>query len=186
MGPTSKDLLDMEHKCHNSPLETRLLLSNNNATNVSHTKGDNDKFRTTTVPASTVLGKLKDFLPVMDEANRKLNIEIQEKHVKNYDIEVLTGEEEQYIEMDLALGVAELHSAEALAAAELAMVGQGQTLSLSAISEDSDSSCDTEDDGGGDNNGSNHSDCSVQSENSKRERSICRKGKKRPKIEFLK
>lgn len=135
----------------------------------------------------------------MGEANHKLQKDIQDKGIKDYDIEVLKGEEEQYIEMDLALGVAELHTAEALAAAESAMAARDQTLPISATSNDSDSSsegCDysdssfkTEDDGNGDNDESDDDNArhsANKSQKSKKRRfTIKRKGLKRPKIEVL-
>ncbi|KAF6135150.1 hypothetical protein GIB67_035221 [Kingdonia uniflora] len=67
-------------------------------------------------PLTSVLGKVKDFLGVMAEANERLK-----QDPKDYDIEVLTGNEKEYIEMDLVLGVADLHTPEAVAAAESAI-----------------------------------------------------------------
>ncbi|XP_058201432.1 uncharacterized protein LOC131316169 [Rhododendron vialii] len=99
----------------------------------------------------TVLGKAKDFLGVFSEANKRL-----EDNANNYDIEVLTGNESEYIEMDLMLGIADLHTPEALAAAESAIRGYQPVISLSTLSSSDDSSDDestdddTDDDDGGD------------------------------------
>ncbi|MFS7989141.1 hypothetical protein Hanom_Chr11g01043271 [Helianthus anomalus] len=43
------------------------------------------------------MGKLKDFLGVMAESNKKLQQEAMNS--KNLDIEALTGDESEYIEM---------------------------------------------------------------------------------------
>lgn len=74
---------------------------------------------------NTVLSRVKAFLPVLDEANRKLTMAIQEKGADDFDIEAFGGAERgSYIEMDLAIGVADLHTPEAVAAAERAVGGQ--------------------------------------------------------------
>lgn len=50
--------------------------------------------------ATTVLGRLKAFLPMMDEANQKLFSSIQEKGREEYDIEVVDDDENKpHIEM---------------------------------------------------------------------------------------
>ncbi|KVI00291.1 hypothetical protein Ccrd_021463 [Cynara cardunculus var. scolymus] len=59
-------------------------------------------------PPSQVMGKVRDFLGVMAESNKKLQLDAMNS--KNYDIEALTGDESEYIEMDLMLGVADLHT----------------------------------------------------------------------------
>ncbi|XP_027162207.1 uncharacterized protein LOC113762804 [Coffea eugenioides] len=89
-------------------------------------------------PESNVLGKVKDFLGVISEANQRLQFDAK-NNAEKYDIEVLHGNESEYIEMDLMLGVADLHTPEALAAAESAMAGSQPTISLAAsVSSDDD------------------------------------------------
>jgi len=200
MSPTSKDLLHLESNLDNSSFEKSLLVCKN-ASSIGNNSSSSchGSLRTTAVPESQVLGKIKYFLQVMGEANYKLQKDIQDKGIRDYDIEVLKGEEEQYIEMDLALGVSELHTPEALAAAESVMAGQDQPLPISATSDDSDSSsegydysdsnCETEDDSNGNNDESgdgNARHSATKSQKSKRTRfTINRKGLKRPKIEVL-
>ncbi|KAK1259052.1 hypothetical protein QJS04_geneDACA005529 [Acorus gramineus] len=81
----------------------------------------------------------------MAEANRKLEVDAKEKPRADYDIEVLTGNEDEYIEMDLLLGVADLHTPEAIAAAESAMGDASKSSFLSASHSSSSSSSDSED-----------------------------------------
>ncbi|GAQ78586.1 hypothetical protein KFL_000150400 [Klebsormidium nitens] len=77
------------------------------------------------VAESSILSRLKNFLPEMAQANAKLEDEMKDKPRESFDIEADAGEnDEPHIEMDLALGVAELKTPEALAAAERAMNGQ--------------------------------------------------------------
>lgn len=203
MSPTSNDLLHLESKQGTSFERSLLVCKNASSVGDKSSSSHHGSLRTTALPESQVLGKIKDFLQIMGEANHKLQNDIQDKGLGEYDIQVLKGEEEQYIEMDLALGVAELHTPEALAAAESAMVGQDQTLPISATSNDSDSSsevndysdssCETGDDGNddgnddGDENGEgNARHGAIKSQKSKRTRfTINRKGLKRPKIEVL-
>eukprot|EP00897_Mesotaenium_endlicherianum_P000205 jgi/Mesen1/10185/ME000076S09696 len=65
----------------------------------------------------------------MEAANQKLRSDLQSKAPEEFDIEVLTGgDNAPHVSMDLALGVADLKSAEAVAAAEKAV--QGQTIPL--------------------------------------------------------
>ncbi|KAM0912668.1 hypothetical protein ACQ4PT_012643 [Festuca glaucescens] len=76
----------------------------------------------------------------MAKANEKLKLDAQNKPPEEYDIETLTGNEKEYIEMDLLLGVADLHSEQAVDAAEATMSGfppSGRTFaSTSSDSED--------------------------------------------------
>ncbi|KAG6526001.1 hypothetical protein ZIOFF_015975 [Zingiber officinale] len=78
---------------------------------------------TAAVPRSQVMDKLKDFLGVIAKANDKLELEVRERSRVDYDVEVLSGNEKAYIDMDLLLGVADLHDDEAVAAAKAAMSG---------------------------------------------------------------
>ncbi|KAH6555343.1 hypothetical protein KP509_1Z263600 [Ceratopteris richardii] len=74
---------------------------------------------------NSVLRRVQAFLPQLDEANRKLEEDIKEKGREDYDIEVLRShEEDAYVEMDLALGVADLYSENAVSAAEELAGGQ--------------------------------------------------------------
>ncbi|GFY81516.1 ribosomal L18p/L5e family protein [Actinidia rufa] len=60
-------------------------------------------------------------------------------NAKEYDIEALTGHESEYIEMDLMLGVADLHTPEAVAAAESAIAGCQPVISLADSSSETES-----------------------------------------------
>ncbi|EFJ07224.1 hypothetical protein SELMODRAFT_429954 [Selaginella moellendorffii] len=75
----------------------------------------------------SVLSRVKEFLPLIDTANRKLSSDDQEKGSAKLDIEHLTnGEEAPHIRMDLALGVTELYTPEAILAAQQAVGGRVQ------------------------------------------------------------
>ncbi|XP_024983581.1 uncharacterized protein LOC112519608 [Cynara cardunculus var. scolymus] len=104
-------------------------------------------------PPSQVMGKVRDFLGVMAESNKKLQLDAMNS--KNYDIEALTGDESEYIEMDLMLGVADLHTPAAVAAAESAIVGSQPVISLDASSSDSESEDSSDDDNDDDDDDSN-------------------------------
>lgn len=97
---------------------------------------------------SQVLDKAKNFLGVLSEANRKLEVDAKE-NPKKYDIEeVLTQEDSEYIEMNLMLGVAELYSSEVVSAAESAISCQQPVISLassSSATSDVDDSSDEDD-----------------------------------------
>ncbi|KAL6842777.1 hypothetical protein ACP4OV_027621 [Aristida adscensionis] len=97
-----------------------------------------------------LLGRVKDFLGEMAKANEKLQLDAKNKPPEEYDIEALTGNEKEYIEMDLLLGVAHLHSEQAVEAAEAAMTGfppSGKSFT-SGSSDSEDDSDDTDEDGG--------------------------------------
>ncbi|XP_058091372.1 uncharacterized protein LOC131237556 isoform X4 [Magnolia sinica] len=96
-------------------------------------------------PSSIVLGRVKDFLGVMAEANKRLQLDAQ-KYQGDYDIEVLTRNEGEYIEMDLVLGVADLHTPEAVAAAEATLAGSHPILPSSVCSNGSDTEDSDDDD----------------------------------------
>ncbi|KAL5697247.1 branched-chain-amino-acid transaminase [Ranunculus cassubicifolius] len=140
---SSKALLSIE-KSNNSSLESTLLICKKESTlNSSKPSG---KLVTNSVPKSQVLGKLKDFLGVIAEANTRLQHDATEKSSADYDIEVLTGNESEYIEMDLLLGVADLQTPEAVAAAESAMAGSLSAAALDAANFCTESSSDDDDD----------------------------------------
>lgn len=74
---------------------------------------------------SHVLERVRAFLPVLGAANEQLERRLRERPAADLDIEVLSGGDgAAHIEMDLALGVAELRTAAAVAAAERAVCGQ--------------------------------------------------------------
>ncbi|KAL2602238.1 hypothetical protein AAZV13_10G215100 [Glycine max] len=93
---------------------------------------------TAPLPPSQLLGKVKDFLGVMSEANKRLELDAKD-NPENYDIEELTGNESEVIEMDLMLGVADLHTQEAVAAAESAISTCQSVIPLAADGSETDS-----------------------------------------------
>ncbi|XP_043693976.1 uncharacterized protein LOC122644654 [Telopea speciosissima] len=173
MGPTSKDLLSLERE--NSSICAESILHVCKKDCVSKTpkpSQTNEKLFTTSVPASEVLGKVKAFLGVMEEANRRLQLDAQEKSCEEYDIEVLTGNETEHVEMDLLLGVADLHTPEAVAAAESAMAGSQPpctlgTASSGSYSKSSDDDSDSDGDSDSDDGDGNGDDRTCSSENLK-------------------
>uniref|UniRef100_A0A2P2J8M6 Uncharacterized protein MANES_10G087700 n=1 Tax=Rhizophora mucronata TaxID=61149 RepID=A0A2P2J8M6_RHIMU len=94
---------------------------------------------------TTVLGKVKDFLGVISEANRQLEQDAKDNSHK-YDIEALTGNESEVIEMDLMLGIADLHTPEAVAAAESATDHGQLVIPASASSSETESEGTSDDD----------------------------------------
>ncbi|QCE08415.1 uncharacterized protein LOC114190458 [Vigna unguiculata] len=149
----SKELLQLEHKgTPLSSLESALLLSGSKREADAPTRKlpSHGTPLTAPLPPSQLLGKVKDFLGVMSEANKRLELDAKE-HPENYDIEELTGNESEVIEMDLMLGVADLKTPEAVAAAESAISTCQPVISLAADgseidSEDSGADDDSEDD----------------------------------------
>ncbi|RRT85134.1 hypothetical protein B296_00003178 [Ensete ventricosum] len=108
--------------------------------------GSEPKPLTAAVPRSQFLEKVKDFLGLMAEANEKLEHEVQSSSRADHDVEVLSGNEKGYIEMDLLLGVADLRTAEAVAAAEAAMCGFRPCTTSSSSSSSSDIDDDSDQD----------------------------------------
>ncbi|KAH6788633.1 hypothetical protein C2S51_003639 [Perilla frutescens var. frutescens] len=146
----SKDLLKLEAKSgglsSTSSLESKLFVCKKDRP-FSSSDAPLQKPTMSALPKSQFLGKVQDFLGVFSESNKKLMQEAKERP-DNYDIEVLSGDESNYIEMDLMLGIADLHTPEAVAAAESAMAGHQQPVRLpesSSGSEDEDSSDDEDD-----------------------------------------
>eukprot|EP00268_Persea_americana_P027097 TRINITY_DN2658_c0_g1_i5.p1 TRINITY_DN2658_c0_g1~~TRINITY_DN2658_c0_g1_i5.p1 ORF type:complete len:118 (-),score=29.89 TRINITY_DN2658_c0_g1_i5:640-993(-) len=116
----------------------------------------------------------------MADANKRLQLDAQENSREKYDIEVLNGNESNYIEMDLLLGVADLHTPEAVAAAESAIAGSVSTFPVPASSSGSDTE-DTDDD---DDSLSSRDKC--RKEGSDKDDTVSsKKWKKRPKITEL-
>lgn len=140
MGSTSKDLLQLEHKkALTSPIESTLLVCKNDS-QACQTKKAQPEGKPIGVPVikSQVLGKIRDFLGVISEANERLEKDAKDNS-KNYDIEALTGNESQVIEMDLMLGVADLQTPEAVAAAESAISGYQPVIPLAVSSSEEES-----------------------------------------------
>ncbi|CAA6666297.1 unnamed protein product [Spirodela intermedia] len=116
----SKDLLLMEEK------EPSLFGNGGGGRSEDGQKGKEGRRRRARPggrPAQHVLGKVKDFLGAIAEANEKLQLASRENGRSDYDIEVLTGNENEYIELDLLLGLTDLQTPEAVAAAEAAVGG---------------------------------------------------------------
>ncbi|KAJ4953429.1 hypothetical protein NE237_030261 [Protea cynaroides] len=152
MGQTSKDLLSLEReKSSTCPDSILHVCKKDSVSKTPKPSQTNEKLATTTIPLSEVLGKVKTFLGDMEEANKRLQFDAQKKSCDDYDIEVLTGNETEYIEMDLLLGVADLHTSEAVAAAESAMAGLQPACTLGtgsngSYSKSSDDDSDSDDD----------------------------------------
>ncbi|GLT85867.1 hypothetical protein SLE2022_040400 [Rubroshorea leprosula] len=146
MGNTSKDLLRFEYKnSSTSAIESALLVCNKkDSFSETHKPDPDKKLVTAPIPKSQVLGKVKDFLGVISEANKRLELDAKD-NAQAYDIEVFTGNESNVIEMDLMLGVADLNTPEAVAAAESAIAGNQPVIPLAASSSEAES-----DDGGSD------------------------------------
>ncbi|XP_044508578.1 uncharacterized protein LOC123227588 [Mangifera indica] len=140
MPEISEDLLQLEHKnCAFSFTESALLVCNKKESHSQFKKPNPDeKPMFNPLPPSQVLGRVKDFLGVMSEANKRLQLDAKDK-AQDYDIEVLTGNESEVIEMDLMLGVADLHTPEAVMAAESAIAGNQPVIPLAASSGGTDS-----------------------------------------------
>lgn len=163
---TSKDLLQLEHSVTCPEPGTKFLSI------CKAKKGQGvlpSSLRTMPLGAvvgeSSVLRRVQAFLPVLDEANRKLAEAIKEKGTDDYDIEVLRSHEANaYVEMDLALGVADLRSDDAVSAAE--RLAGGQIVSTAPLKKVADSD----------------SDSSSKNEN---DDNLPMKRKRRPKIEPL-
>lgn len=144
---TRKDLLQFEHKnqSSSSAIDSALLVCKEKKKK-KKTKREAPSSKPTIVPVpkSQFLDKVKGFLGVMAEANKKLEQEA-EGNTEAFDIETLTGNETEVIEMDLMLGVADLNTPEAVKAAEAAISGVGPaTKSGDSTSDESDSDSDGE------------------------------------------
>ncbi|XP_052199872.1 uncharacterized protein LOC127806550 [Diospyros lotus] len=171
MAESNKDLLELEGKnLSSSTIESKLIVckSNDLSQNQNQKPKPNGKGMpfSSSVPKSQVIGKVKDFLGVISEANERLQDDVV-NNAKDYDIEVLTGNESEYIEMDLMLGVADLHTPEAIAAAESAIAGYQAMTSLATSS-----SSETESEASSNNSSdSDDDDVTCSPSNSKRDMS---------------
>ncbi|KAF5445911.1 hypothetical protein F2P56_031586 [Juglans regia] len=188
MGRTSKDLLHLERKNPSTtPLESTLLVCKKNSLAQTQELLPDGKPITAPPPKSQVLGKIKDFLGAISEANERLQLGAKDNS-ENYDIEVLTGNESAVIEMDLMLGVADLHTSEAVAAAESAIAGFQPVIPLACSTSGTDSE-DSSDDDSDDGNGETCSPVTLKTsksghDNCSSEDNVIR-SKKRPKIVVL-
>lgn len=139
MQSNSKDLLHLEAEA--LFLESKLLFcprdGGSQSLNLKPNLSDK-KSEISFVPESQVLTKVKDFLGVFVENTRKVELEAK-KNPEKYDIEALTGEESEYIEMDLMLGVAELHTQEAVSAAEFAVANCQPVMDLATNENETES-----------------------------------------------
>ncbi|KAM7493992.1 hypothetical protein LguiB_028601 [Lonicera macranthoides] len=164
MGGSSKILLDFENNnSSTSSIQSKLIVCKNKdqiPKPIQSQPSIDSKPTISSAPKSQVLGKVKDFLGIMSESNKKLQIDAR-NNPEEYDIEAITGEEKEYIEFDLMLGVADLHTPEAVAAAESAISSYQPVIQLDGSdsdsvseeeSKDEDSSSDDDDD---DNDGGN-------------------------------
>ncbi|KAF5829993.1 hypothetical protein DUNSADRAFT_15187 [Dunaliella salina] len=80
------------------------------------------------LPHSSVLDRLKQFIPQIQLANQELEQQLQGSNPQEFDIEgVEEGQEGGYIEMDLTCGLLDLKDADAVRAAEQALV-RGQSI----------------------------------------------------------
>ncbi|CAE5963785.1 unnamed protein product [Arabidopsis arenosa] len=137
-----KDLLKLELKnpSSSSAMDSALLMCTEKNKKKKSEAPPPSKPTIAPVPKSQLLGKLKGFLGVMAEANKK-----SEANPEAYNIEALTGNESEVIEMDLMLGVADLNTPEAVSAAEAAIAGIGPAAeSGDSSSDESDSDSDGE------------------------------------------
>ncbi|KAK7390996.1 hypothetical protein VNO78_19267 [Psophocarpus tetragonolobus] len=195
MAERSKELLQFEHKgLPFSSLESAVLVCDSKRESNTQTKRLPPRGMPVIAPPppSQLLGKVKDFLGVMSEANKRLELDAKD-HPKNYDIEELTGNESEVIEMNLMLGVADLHTPEAVAAAESAIATCQPVMPLAAdgsetYSEDSSTEDDSGDDDieSSDNENSrekpSHAQISISSKDNIHEKQKNGNSKKRPRI----
>ncbi|TYH88942.1 hypothetical protein ES332_D01G224000v1 [Gossypium tomentosum] len=165
MGSSSKDLLRFEHhKSSSSPLESALLVcKKKDSESQTHEPDPSKKPPFTPFPKSQVLGKVKDFLGVMAEANKRLELDAK-NNSQAYDIEVLNGNDSEVIEMDLMLGVADLHTPQALAAAESAIAGNQPPIMVAGNSSSSETESDDSSDEESDDDGNDDEEASCPTE----------------------
>lgn len=195
MEKRSRELLELEHKDPSSSAEAALLICGNGRKLQEEKPKPDGKPFTEPPPKSQVLDRVKGFLGVISEANRNLQLNAEGK-AQDYNIEVLKGDESEYIQMDLMLGVADLHTPEAVSAAEAAIAGKQSVLDLPAnvSSSESESSSDDDDDDDEDDDNDDDEDermkdgspTSQESEkkedSSLKQRTKCGSKSKRPKI----
>ncbi|KAA3465370.1 unconventional prefoldin RPB5 interactor 1 [Gossypium australe] len=140
MGSSSKDLLRFEHnKSSSSPLESALLVcKKKDSESQTHEPDPSKKPPFTPFPKSQA-----------------------------YDIEVLNGNDSEVIEMDLMLGVADLHTPQALAAAESAIAGNQPPIMVAGNSSSSETESDDSSDEESDDDGNDDKETSCPTEHEK-------------------
>ncbi|KAF8027874.1 hypothetical protein BT93_E0715 [Corymbia citriodora subsp. variegata] len=154
METTSQELLKLEKK-----ESTLSICKNKDSYSQRRRQHLSGKPLTSSVPTSQVLGKAKDFLGVISEANNELQVNAKD-NPEHCDIEVLDGNESEIIEMDLMLGIADLHTPEAVAAAESAVTSCYPLNPLASSTGQTDSE-DTTDNDKGENDNENSDDDQV-------------------------
>ncbi|XP_073155552.1 uncharacterized protein [Henckelia pumila] len=182
MGSNSKVLMELEGNSTSSPASSlgSKLFFTGKAFDTINSDSFGGKPSIFPVPESQVLGKAKDFLDAMSESNKTL-LQDAKGNPDNYDIEVLSGKESHIIEMDLMLGIADLHTPKAVAAAEAAMAGYQPVISVDASSSsESDEENEDENDVGADEN--NNSSLRSNGRDFLRKSSKSRRSRKRSKI----
>ncbi|XP_010544344.1 PREDICTED: uncharacterized protein LOC104816989 [Tarenaya hassleriana] len=176
-GPR-KDLLELELN-NNSPssaIESALLVcKNKKSSSLPCPPLPDSKPHISPLPKSQFLDRVKGFLGVIAESNKRLEIEAKDNS-EAVDIEALTGNESEVIEMDLMLGVADLNTPEAVNAAEAAIAGNRPLVHLPAGSSDSESDEEEEEE---------EDDERIEKKSSEGESNGKGKSRKRPKIEEL-
>ncbi|WVZ69681.1 hypothetical protein U9M48_018429 [Paspalum notatum var. saurae] len=154
MGEPSKELLDLpsDPRPPASFIESLLVNREQQQQQQQNKEGKRKPVPPTfPLPKSQVIGKVKDFLGEIAKANQKLELDTQNKSPEEYDIEALTGNEKEYIEMDLLLGVADLHSEQAVEAAEATINGFPPSgMPFTCSSSDSEDDSDDRDEDGAD------------------------------------
>jgi len=151
MGEPSKELLDLPSEPRPPASFIESLLAGRDQQQQDKEGKRKPEPPTAPLPKSQVLGKVKDFLGEIAKANQKLQLDSQNKPPEEYDIEALTGNEKEYIEMDLLLGVADLHSEQAVEAAEATVNGfQPSGMPFPCSTSDSEDDSDESDEDGGD------------------------------------
>ncbi|CAL5368160.1 unnamed protein product [Camellia sinensis] len=182
MAHSSKDLLDLELKnSSSSNLESTLIVcKNDNLQQLQNSKPtpiDGKPF-TSSVPKSHVMGKVKDFLGVMSEANQRLQNDAKTTlrtmilkfslgmslSTLKWSVKLFSSNSSMdqaalirsifnvwvHLIQDLMLGVADLHTPEAVSAAQSAIVGYQPVISLAASSSETESESSSDDSSDGD------------------------------------
>lgn len=131
---------------HAEPKRERLEVGNMPITLLEPTLGKKPVMKLDALPQSSVLDRLKTFLPEMAAANDKLQEDMSGKAPREFDIEDVGEGAENYIEMDLACGVVDLKDSSAVVAAERAIAAGGgsEQPALDGGSSSSDSDSDSE------------------------------------------
>ncbi|CAL5364821.1 unnamed protein product [Camellia sinensis] len=183
MAHSNKDLLDLElENSSSSNLESTLLVCKiddlQQSQNSKPTPTDGKPF-TSSAPKSHVMGKLKDFLGVMSEANQRLQNDAKRTTLRTmilkfslgmslstlkWSVKLFSSNSSMdqaalirsvfnvwvHLIQDLMLGVADLHTPEAISAAQSAIAGYQPVISLAASSSETESESSSDDSSDGD------------------------------------